>query len=1235
VEISLHPGRAQSVWFRPGRDFRLDGARAGSILTCIIHRLVILLAVVGWLGVFPAAQGAGVGFSRRLKVESPSGKAGFTAVHGSFTGINFTNVLHEANYLANQNLLNGSGVALGDYDGDGWCDVYLCNLDGENRLFKNLGGWRFRDVTAEAGVGCPTQQTTGAVFADVNGDGRLDLLVTALGGPNACFINQGGGKFADMTAASGIASRYGAMSMALADVDGNGTLDLYIANYGATSIIRSGGALNVTYVKGKPVVRGRYAKRIQIIGSTMFELGEPDGLYLNDGTGKFKAVSWTDGTFLDEKGQSLAEAPWDQGLSVMFRDVNGDRAPDIYVCNDAFTPDRFWINDGRGRFRAMTRQGWASSSYFSMGVDFADFDRDGDDDFFVLDMLSREHRYRVTQKGMLPPQPRPPGDLVTRMQMRRNTLFQNRGDGTYAEIANFAGVAGSEWSWNPVFVDVDLDGWEDILVSNGFAHNLDDMDMKQRIRSMGRVGVEQSRQTVLLYPALDTPNMAFRNNRNATFSEAGQEWGFNATELSNGFALGDLDNDGDMDVVLNCLNGPGLLYRNDCAEPRIAVRLKGKVPNTQGIGARIIVQGGPVEQSQEMIAGGRYVSSDEALRVFACGNAANKMRVEVIWRSGLRGVVEGLEANGLYEIDEAAAQVPASAAPERITPLFSDASGELEHKHHELEFDEFERQPSLPHRLSQGGPGVSWFDLDGNGWDDLLVGSGRGGHLSLFFNEAPGKFRESPATIPARDDLSTILAWRKGPGVAEMIMAAGNFETGGTNQLLLFEIRGTNVQRTGSLPVKSVVGPLAMTQLRGTMVLFAGGRFVASRYPEAAPSHLFVLLEGKWVEDSRSGEALSALGAVTGAVWSDLNQDGAPELVVSRDWGTIGVFQDVDGSLVDRGKDWGLDQLAGRWQSIAAGDFDGDGRMDLVAGNWGLNSFYNQAPDGQVELHFGDFNGVGRIEMVEAFRDPGGRVFPWRDREMLAEALPWLPQVFATHHAYAAAGISDILGTRAATGTVARTQSLASTLFLNRGETFEAIPLPAEAQYTPVFGIAVADFDLDGFQDMALAQNFFAVREGDGPLDAGRALFLRGGRGGKLTPLDGRESGLMAYGEQRGCAAADFDKDGRVDIVLGQNGTETKLFRNTSKESGTRVRLAGGGLNAEAIGAQIWPEGGPAVELQAGGGYWSRDSATKVFPANVRQLQVRRPGGKVSQITVPPGAKEIEIREDGTVLQIN
>ncbi len=751
---------------------------------------------------------------RFAQVPVPAGgRSGFALMPGEITGIRFTNSLPDSRAMLNQNLLNGSGVALGDYDGDGLCDIYLCDLGGTNALYRNLGGWKFQDVTRDAGVACPNQNSTGAVFADINGDGWLDLLVSSMGGPNACFLNDGHGHFTNVTPGAGLVSRLGSTSMALADIDGNGTLDVYVANYGLTSIIRSGGALNVTTENGKPVVRGRYAQRIKIIDGMMYELGEPDVLYLNDGKGKFTPMSWTDGSFVGEDGKPLAAAPWDQGLSVVFRDINQDGYPDIYVCNDAFTPDRCWINDGHGKFRALSALALRQTSYFSMGMDFADLDRDGYDDFLIVDMQSRQHRLLLTQKGNMHPQPRIPGDITTRFQIRRNTLFHGRGDGTFAEIADFSGVASSEWSWSCVFLDVDLDGWEDILVANGFHHNVDDVDTKERINKMGKLTMDESRRTMLLFPPLDTPNLAFRNQRDLTFRETGKEWGFDSKQVSNGMALADLDNDGDLDVVVNCLNGAALIYRNESAAPRIGVRLSGQPPNTQGIGSRIKVYGGPVTQSQEVICGGRYMSGDDPLRVFAAGISTN-LTIEVNWRSGKRSFLPDCPPNRIYEIDEAAAEAnsklkaqnsresPSSSDPPSTIspqPIFEDVSQLLSHQHHEEPFDDFLRQPLLPHRLSQLGPGAAWFDLNADGREELILGSGQGGRLAIFRNDPQNGFvlDDAAAGDAATRDYTTVLGWTPVPGKSELLIGAASYEDGATNQPSVLRLEFEN-GRAGS-----------------------------------------------------------------------------------------------------------------------------------------------------------------------------------------------------------------------------------------------------------------------------------------------------------------------------------------------------------------------------------------------------------------------------------------------------
>src|SRR3954470_4185233 len=644
-----------------------------------LHTAFVILCLISF-GFFLEAKAAGLVWEQKdgyrvapLRV-APSHKTGFTLLGPPETGIWFTNQLSYEKANKNQNLLNGAGVAAGDFDGDGNCDLYFCNLNGANGLFRNLGAWKFENATTAGGVACTQQVSRAAVFADVNGDSRPDLLVSSIGGPNAYYLNLGGGRFSNATEAAGLVLKAGCHTMALADIDGDGDLDLYIANYGETSILRSGGTVSFRNINGKPVVSGRYARRIKIIDGQMIELGEPDSLYLNNGKGQFQLASWTDGTFLDEQGNALKAAPYDLGLSAMFRDINGDGQPDLYVCNDFQTPDRIWINDGKGHFRALPDAALRTTSHFSMGVDFADINRDGFDEFFVSDMLSRFHTLAMTQLSPTNPTPAVIGENTDRQQARRNTLQLNRGDTTWAEIANFAAVAKSDWSWSVVFLDVDLDGYEDLLVANGHAYDTQDLDATEKNPSKNALLPMQQERQLTDYPPLQTPNCLFRNHGDLTFEEIGAQWGFNSTNVSHGICLADLDNDGDLDVVVSCLWKPPLIYRNDSTAPRVAVRLRGKAPNTQGIGSKIKLLGGAVPmQSQEVISGGRYLSGDDPIRVFAAGTSQKGMTIEVAWRAGGRTVVSDVLPNHIYEIDEAAAQPASIQRPKPAPqPLFEE-----------------------------------------------------------------------------------------------------------------------------------------------------------------------------------------------------------------------------------------------------------------------------------------------------------------------------------------------------------------------------------------------------------------------------------------------------------------------------------------------------------------------------------------------------------------------------------
>ncbi len=1136
---------------------------------------------------------------RVAKLSVPAmGKTGFALLSPTQTGVLFTNQLGYKRSEANQNLLNGAGVAAGDYDGDGLCDLYFCNLEGVNGLFRNLGNWTFENTTAKAGAACTNQTSRGATFADVNGDGKLDLLVTSLSGPNACLLNQGDGRFKDITQAAGLViNRAGGHSITLADVEGDGDLDLYVVNYGENSLLRSGGAISVRTIGGKTVVSGRHAARVKLINGQLLEMGEPDFLFLNDGKGIFSAMPWNTGAFLTEDGKPLKSAPWDLGLSAMFRDVNDDGAPDLYVCNDFQSPDRFWINNGRGQFRLIDPLAVRSTCHFSMGVDFADLDRDGHDEFFVSDMLSRNQVLRMRQMGATNPPPEHVGETLDRPQIRRNTLFWNRGDGTYAEIANYAGVDASEWTWSVVFLDVDLDGYEDLLVANGHAYDTQDLDMMEKVPANAgqMLGGVPAGKSLKDYPPLETPNVLFRNRGDLTFEEVSTAWGFNATNISHGISLADFDNDGDMDAAVSCLWTAPLIYRNESSAPRVAVRLKGKTGNVQGIGARIKVTGGAVPiQTQQMIAGGRYLSGDDPMRVFAAGK--NPMTIEVTWRSGQRSVVSNAMPNHIYEIDESRAEAAPAQATRMaaVTSLFTNVTAVLPHVHEDLISHEMEQQPLLPKALGQGGPGVAWHDVDADGDDDLIIA----GRTAVFRNE--GKFVTMPFDLPRVDDHLGVVGCMLTPGKRSLLVSEGalwryDFGDGATNA---FSASG------GAIAVADVDGD-------GDLDVFTGGRPRSGRYPEANLSKLFKNVHGRLTPDSE----LDA-GIVNGAVFSDLTGDGLPELVLGCEWGPIRVYRNDGGKLHDTKQ---LARFVGWWNGVTTGDVDGDGRLDIVAGNWGLNSSYGKGP---ARLYYGDFDGNSSVDLIEATLDSSGRAFQRHDLRLLARGLPLLKTRFPTHRAFSETDLQGVLGDWKAEHVEAT--EFRSMVFYNRGDRFEAVPLTREAQWAPAFGVNVADFDGNGSEDIFLSQNFFAMRPEEPRLDAGRGLLLLGP---KLTMAT--NSGIAVYGEQRGSAFSDFDHDGRVDLVVTQNRGATQLFKNQAGKPGLRVRLKGGSGNPEGVGAVIHLKFGdrigPAREVHAGSGYLSQDSSIQVLamPAQPTALVVRWPGGKTTTTEVPAGAKEI------------
>jgi hypothetical protein len=1186
---------------------------------------------------------AGPGFRSAPVKPVGTGRPGFTALGAADSGLNFANVLAGDAYLTNAVAHNGAGVAIGDVDADGWADVYLCSLQGPNRLFRNLGNWKFQELPL-AGAAGAGQFSTGAALADVDGDADLDLLVNGIATGTRLFLNDGQGRFTEGTD-TGFSRTASATSLALADVDGDGDLDLYCPHFidvmmlsdptTKFALARQGDQWVVAKVNGESARSPRWKGRFEAFpDGRIRELPEVHGFYRNDGGGHFKAMEAEPGVYEDETGKPIPPFR-DWGLAAMFRDLNGDGRPDLYVCNDNTSPDRIWINRGGWHFRALDTRTVRHTSRSAMGIDFGDLNRDGRDDFFVVDMLARDHAKRLTQLMRDRPVLADGEEVSARPQFNRNTLYFGRADGSFAETALMAGLAATDWTWTALFLDVDLDGYEDILVTNGFEFDVMDQDSHAVIRDGRRKLTEaQLKRSMQFHPRWRTPNAAFRNRGDGTFTPMAAAWGFDHVGISYGAATGDLDNDGDLDLVVNHLNEPAGLYRNDAGSGRVQVRLRGTAPNTAGIGAKVRLVGPELTQSQDILAGGRYLSGDQAARTFAAPSG-QPLRLEIRWPSGRECVVTNVEPDRIYEVSEPVADPVKTPVAPKPSPLFEDLSGLLQHEHIEEPFDDWSRQAMLPKRLSRLGPGMAWFDADGDGWEDLLIGSGKGGALAVFLNEQGRGFKRLDGLPTAGGDLAGIVGWPDGKGGRHLLAAVANYERvpDGESELQVFTPgRLDTPLRLPAGPASVGAVALADVDGDGDLDAFVGGRFQPGRYPEPVSSTVWLNDGDKLTSSAAASEPFKAVGLVNGATFADLDGDGATELVLALEWGPLKVFRAASGRFRDVTAEWGLADFSGWWTGVAAGDFDGDGRLDLVAGNWGRNTIYELNQPTAFRAWYGEWNDDGVVQLVEAW-NRGAEWFPVRDRAWLERGFPRLTDRFPTHEAFAQATLKTILGPRFVNTRFVAAQHLESMVFLNRGGRFEAQALPVAAQVSPVFSVNVADVDGDGVEDVFCAQNFFGTATDMSRDDNGRGLWLRGLGGGRFAALEGDQTGLEVLGEQRGAALADFNHDGRVDVAVSQNGTTTRLYANRSGRPGLRVTLAGPPGNPKGIGAQLRMQYagnrlGPVRSVSAGTGYWSHDAATQVLglAGAPVALWVGWPGGR--EQTLPLTGDQREVRAE-------
>ena len=1099
----------------------------------------------------------------------------------------------------------GSGVCVGDYDQDGRPDIYAVGKMSENKLYRQTGDFVFEDVTASAGVQGGKTWGTGATFADVDNDGDLDLYVCQVRARDILYINEGDGTFRDATLEYGLDLIAGSVMASFADYDRDGDMDFYLV-------------ASINVYREEPT-------------------GGRDYLYRNNGDGSFSDVSVTAG-ISRQAGFGHAAIWWD---------YDRDGWPDLYVANDYEQADYLYRNNGDGGFTNVIGSSIPHTPFFSMGVDIADVNNDGWVDLLATDMLATTHFKQKVQMGEEPDNAFAISLLPTPQYMR-NALYLNTGMGHFLEAAFLAKLAATDWAWSPKFGDFDNDGWVDLFITNGQVRNYIHADDYERnlalsqTKSGGQPLVDSTRAD----PVLNEKNLAFKNLGDLVFEEVSSEWGLDHSGVSAGSALADLDRDGDLDLLYSNYNAPLTICRNNSAEGnRILLQLVGRSSNRFGIGSEVKITSGLGTQVRYLTLATGVLSANEALLHFGLGEDDVIAELSVSWPSGKKQVFRGLEANRFYRITEPDGPVldePEDESAQSLdTALFAAAGEEcgLDFTHSETWFDDFKKQALVPNQFSQLGPGLAWGDPDGDGRYDLFVSGAAGQKSRLFRNRGGGVFEgdseQAWDSQSASEHLGALWLDVDGDGDDDLYVAAGSNEFEEDDPRMLDRIylndgKGTFAEAPkGTLPeIRGITGAVVAADYDrdGDLDLFVGGRVVPGRYPLSPDSFLLENQDGKFadVTDVRS-PGLRKVGLVTGALWTDVDDDGQIDLMITREWGPVSFFRNTGDGFVNATEGSGLADHLGWWNSIAGSDFDGDGDIDYVVCNVGLNTKYHTAPGKPVTLYYGDMHqGGGGHNLVVATYE-GDVLYPVRGKSCSTGAMPLLAEKFTTYASFAAASVFDIYQPKVlADSTPLIANTLSTGILLNDGQgRFEFKPLPRIAQLSPGYGVAAQDFNGDGNSDICLVQNFFGPQVETGRFDGGLGLLLLGDGNGDFEPMPAQRSGLVVTGDAKGLTVCDLNEDGWPDLVAARNNDSLVALVNRREQDNRSfsVKLVGENGNRNAIGGKItvhYHNGKQAsAELSAGSGYLSQSQPLAFFgyrPENLpTSIKVRWPDGAVTE----------------------
>lgn len=1067
----------------------------------------------------------------------------FKLLPATHTGIRFINDIVEKeslNVLSYEYFYNGGGVATGDINNDGLPDLMFTANMRPNKLYLNLGGLKFTDITRDASPdmeGRSGAWKTGVTMADVNGDGLLDIYICYSGNvdnatrANQLFINKGNNKFTEEAKAYGLADAGYSTQAAFFDYDNDGDLDMFLLNH------------NIKKIDNMELAR--YKEQTDQLASNK--------LYRND-DGHFTNVSAAAG---------IIQNPLTFGLGVAIADINKDGWQDIYVTNDYNEPDYIYINTHDGKFAERSKEMVRHMSHFSMGTDIADLNNDGLPDIITLDMMPEDnHR----QKSLQLQENYESFALMQSQglynQYMRNMLQLNNGDGTFSEIAQLAGLSNTDWSWCPLMADLDNDGYKDILITNGY---LRDYTNKDFLRYWGDYKIKKAMagepfllmDLVTAMPSTLLPNYVFKNNHDLTFSKKQSEWGLDQQSISSSAVYADLDNDGDLDLVVNNINQPAFIYQNTAREngkaSYLGIKLKGNGKNTQAVGAKAYVYTSGQKQYQEVNPNRGYLSCVSTTLNFGLGDATQADSVRIIWPDQHTELLTNVKANQILKINYDNKAKTYDEPVKAVKKLFTAASPLINFKPDEVTRNDFKRQLLMLFMQSRTQPVMAKADVDKDGLEDIFISGSANDAGQIYLQQKSGSFRAFALIGGKNADVGTTAAAAffdaNGDGRPDLYIAKGGYADYEPNtavlqdDLYMNEGNGRFVLTTSALPAlnansKSCVRPCDFDG-DGDIDLFIGGRVIPGRYPEASQS--YVLINDGKGKFTAATVPFNHAGMVTDAQWADLNADGRKDLILCGELMPVMVYINYKDGFKDETSKYFSTAKSGFWFSLNVADVNGDGKPDLIVGNIGQNTQLHATEKEPAEMYYADFDNNGSIDPFLTFY-VGGKSYPFVSRDELNEQIYAMRRRFTSYKAYADASITELFTPdELATAKKLSANTTATTLFLNQNGKFVETTLPLQAQFAPVAQILTSDFDHDGKPDLLLLGNHSDNRLKLGSMDAGYGCLLKGDGKGGFTYISQPVSGLSVTGDVK--SALELTVGNVPYLVIGAADGPLKFYK--------------------------------------------------------------------------------------------